>query len=182
MKGTFLKAFALAALLTALLVGSASADGWIVKADLSNADLTGGDFCESFNAETPGTWGGEDGLGAVTAFGDGDPAGYCTLTWPPGEKARRIELRVLDGIADDSFDVYVMNPGGQWALVYSYTDKAPGSESDYELWVTHDIYSFPAGKGQGPEVYLMIVPTNLGWWGYGTYGQLAVDYIALYEH
>ena len=114
----------------------------------------------------------------MTAFpGDDDEKGYCTLTWDSGGKARRIELRVLDGLADDSFEVWVMNPAGHWVVVYSYTDQYAT-----ETWVTHNINGFPAGKGQGPEVELAIVPTQLGWSGYNTWGQLAVDYIAVYEH
>jgi len=139
--------------------------------------------CGSFNPETPGSWGGENAGGAVTASpSDTDNAGYCTLN-TGGTFARHIELRVLDGIADDSFDVYVKDPGGQWALVYSYTDKAPGSQSDTETWLVHHIYSFPAGKGQGDTVETKIVPTNCcSWWGFAQYGQLAVDYIKLFDH
>ena len=135
-------------------------------------------FISSFNAEQPGNWGGEYGDGAVTAFpGDSDLAGYVTFTWDSGF-ARRIELRVLDGIADDSFDVYVKNPGGNWALVYSYTSDPDTSE----YWVVHHIYSFPAGKGQGESLQMKIVPTNLGWSGFGTWGQLGVDWIKVWDH
>ena len=165
--------------LVALLVSvaSASANGPLLMADLSNADLTGGGYCSSFNAEQPGGWGGEYGQGAVTAFpGDDDDAGYCTFTWEAG-KARRIELRVLDGLADDSFEVYVKNPAGNWVLVYSYMDQYAS-----ETWVTHNICSFPAGKGQGSMVDIKIVLTGPHWPNFDTYGQLAVDYIALYEH
>jgi hypothetical protein len=178
------KSILLTSILTLSVVGLASANGPIETADFGNADLTGGGFCSSFNAEQPGGWGGEYGDGAVTAFADSDPAGYCNITWVDGEKARRIELRVLDGIADDSFDVFVRNPSGNMVLVYSYTaDMADGIDDDPgENWEVHQIYSFPAGKGQGSEVDIMIVPTNLGWSGYATFGQLALDYIALYEH
>ena len=133
----------------------------------------------SFNPEQPGGWGGEYGGGAVTAFpGDTDPAGYINFKWTTGF-ARHIELRMLDGIADDSFNVYVMNPGGDWALVYSYTSDL----STNEYWVVHDIYGFPAGKGkQGPSINMMIVPTNLGWSGFNTWGQLAVDWVKVYDH
>jgi hypothetical protein len=136
-----------------------------------------GGSCTSFNPEVSGAWGGENGLGAVTAFGATDPAGYCMFTGLT-EKARHISLRVLDGIADDSFDVYVHNPGGNWALVYGYT----ADSSTAETWVTHHIYDFPAGKGQGDSVCMKIVPTNVGWWGFDTWGQLAVDYVKVWEH
>src|SRR3990170_2539122 len=154
-------------------VGIASAH-LLDSADLSNADPTAGGKCSSFNASAPGAWGGEPWNAVVTAFpGDTDPAGYCTLTRPDGDFARHIEMRVLDGIADDSFSVYVKNPGGGWAPVYSYS----ADPSTAEVWVTHHIYSFPAGKGQGMTVEIKIEPTNVGWSGFNTWGQLAVDYI-----
>jgi len=145
---------------------------------LATADLPGAGQCTSFNPEVSGSWGGENGLGAVTAFpGDTDNAGYCTFTGLTA-KARHISLRVLDGIADDSFDVYVLNPGGNWAWVYGYT----ADPSTTETWVTHDIYSFPAAKGQGNTVEMMIVPRNVGWTGFTTWGQLAVDYVKVWEY
>lgn len=157
--------------------------GWV---DLSNAyvspDVNGGamgmnGYCWSFNDENPGNWGGEFGQGAVTAFpGDSDDAGYCMFQ-AFSDKAHRIELRVLDGIADDSFDVYVKNPADKWVLVYSYMDQYTT-----ETWLIHNIYSFPAGKGQGSTVEIKIMPTNVGWSGFNTWGQLGVDYIKLYDH
>ena len=130
----------------------------------------------SFNAEVPGNWGGEYGDGAVTAFlGDSDDAGYCTFT-DLDAKAKLIEMRVLDGIADDSFEVYVKNPAGYWVLVYTYIADV----STTEVWKVHYINGFPAGKGQGNMVEIKILPTNVGWSGFDTYGQLAVDYIKVY--
>ena len=150
-------------------------------ADLSASSIPGS--CLSFTISNPGNWGGEPDNRVVTAFpGDLDDAGYCTLNVTEGKKACRIELQVLDGIADDSFNVYVMNPGGDWTLVYSYICDPSTSE----FWEVHNIYGFPAGKGQGKgaqgtEVKIKIEPTNVGWSGFNTYGQLAVDYIAIYE-
>ena len=134
-----------------------------------------------------GNWGG---FGAssedcrVVWHDASDPTpGYATLTLDTtalGETgfARRIVLRVLDGIADDSFDVYVMNPGGDWALVYEYT--CDPSTSEY--WVDHDIYSFPAGKGQGTTIDIKIEATGDTWTGFDTYGQLAVDWVEVWDH
>jgi hypothetical protein len=105
---------------------------------------------------------------------------YATLTLDTdGEGfARHIKLRVLDGIADDSFNVYVKNPGGDWALVYSY-DCDPSTN---EYWVVHDIYSFPAGKGQGTTIDIKIEATGDAWSGFGTYGQLAVDWVEVWGY
>ena len=151
----------------------------LAVADLSNDNLAGtgfGAWCTSFNPEVPGNWGGEFGSGVVAAFPtDADPAGYCTFDWHDGWFARRIELRVLDGIGAQGFDVYVANPAGNWTHVYGYDDQSAG-----ETWEVHQIYSFPAGKGQGSRVELKIVPKNVPWAGFATWGQLAVDYIALY--
>lgn len=147
-------------------------------ADLSNIDPAAGGKCESFNASAPGAWGGEPSNAVVAAFpGEDDDAGYCTLN-TGGMFARHIELRVLDGIADDSFDVYVKNPGGNWALVYTYGPDP----STTEVWKLHHIYGFPAGKGQGETVEIKIEPTNAGWSGFGIYGQLAVDYVKIFDH
>lgn len=179
---------ALAAIsLLALGAGSVAANGPLGSVDLSNAavspDTNGAatgthGSCSSFSDERPGYWGNEYGLGAVTAFlGDPSDAGYCTFTGLTA-KARHISLRVLDGIADDSFDVYVLNPGGNWAWVYGYT----ADPSTTETWVTHHIYDFPAGKGQGDTVAMKIVPRNVGWSGFATWGQLAVDYVKVWEH
>jgi hypothetical protein len=158
-------------LLLAMPLGAAANGG-----SLDREDPESSTECQSFSAEVSGSWGGEFGQGAVTAFpGDDDDAGYCTLV--VSAKARRLELRVLDGLADDSFDVYVKNPAGNWALVYSYADQYAS-----ETWVTHQIEGFPAGKGQGSTIEVKIVLTGPHWAHFNTFGQLAVDYIAAYEH
>ena len=133
-----------------------------------------------------GNWGGIGaGMQCRVVWHDAsDPTpGYATLTLDTtalGETgfARHIVLRVLDGIADDSFNVYVKNPGGDWALVYSYT--CDPSTSEY--WVDHDIYSFPAGKGQGTTIEIKIEATGDAWSGFGTYGQLAVDWVEVWGY
>ena len=136
-------------------------------------------------ATNGGNWGGfgtsgEDCRVVWHAASDPTP-GYATLTLDTtalGETgfARHIVLLVLDGIADDSFNVYVMNLGGDWALVYSYT--CDPSTSEY--WVEHDIYSFPAGKGQGTTIEIKIEATGDAWSGFNTYGQLAVDWVEVW--
>lgn len=173
-------------LLLALGVGPAAA----VPVPLASADLNtvGGKVvastvhgtCTSFNPEISGVWGGEFGGGAVTSFpGDSDEAGYCSFEWESG-KAKHIELRVLDGLGDDSFDVFVKNLGGNWAWVYGYMDAAP-TWDDPEMWAVHHIWDFPAGKGQGPKVELMIVPTGPHWQYWSTYGQLGIDYVKIWH-
>jgi hypothetical protein len=133
-----------------------------------------------------GNWGGigsetPPGMCRVVWHAAGDTTlGYATLTLDTGGAgfARHIVLRVLDGIADDSFNVYVKNPGGDWALVYFY-DCDPSTS---EYWVEHDIYSFPAGKGQDTTIEVKIEATGDPWSGFNTYGQLAVDWVEVYDH
>ncbi|MDM8000019.1 MAG: hypothetical protein QUS33_08475 [Dehalococcoidia bacterium] len=159
-------------LLAGVDVNTDTATNTVISTRLAGTDAT----VESFNPEMSGGWGGEYGGGAVTAFPeDGDPAGYIRLEWAAG-RARCIELRVLDGIADDSFDVYVRNRGGCWALVYSYS----ADPSTAEQWVTHYISSFPAGRGRSTTVEVRIEPVNVGWSGFDTWGQLAVDYVKIW--
>ena len=93
---------------------------------------------------------------------------WAEVTLVAWTHAKIIEIRALDGIADDSFSVYVNdNP------VYSYKDKAP--LDDPEAWVTHRM---PV-KGDGPLV-VKIVAKATPWWGQQTYGQMAVNWIKLY--
>ena len=134
-------------------------------------------------ATNGGNWGGfgtsgEDCRVVWHAASDPTPM-YATLTLDTGGAfARRIVLRVLDGIADDSFNVYVKNPGGDWALVYSY-DCDPSTS---EFWVEHEIFSFPAGKGQGTTIEIKIEAIGAAWSGFNTYGQLAVDWIEVWGY
>ena len=130
-----------------------------------------------------GNWGGFNATTEdcrVVSYFDDDTPGYATLTLDThgASFARHIVLRVLDGIADDSFNVYVMNPGGNWALVYSYTCDSSTNEN----WVEHHVYSFPAGKGQGGIIEMKIEATGDTWSGFNTYGQLAVDWVEVYDH
>ncbi len=131
-----------------------------------------------------GNWGGiAPGTCRVVSYA-GDPTpGYATLTLDTTASdvtgfARHIKMRVLDGIADDSFNVYVKNPGGDWALVYNYTSDPLTSE----YWVVHDIYGFPAGKGMSTAIEIKIEATGAAWGSFNTYGQLAVDRVEVLDH
>ena len=128
-----------------------------------------------------GNWGGisPDTCRVVSYLDDPTP-GYAILTLDThGEFfARHIVLQVLDGIADDSFNVYVKNPGGEWVLVYNYICDS----SINEYWVDHHIYSFPAGKGQGGIIEMKIEATGDTWSGFETYGQLAIDWVEVWDH
>ena len=80
-------------------------------------------------------------------------------------------IDVLDGIADDSFDVYV---GG--TLVFSYS----WSGNTAETWITHTIDLAPYKIPCLGTHTIKIDSTATAWASHGTYGQVAVDGIALY--
>jgi hypothetical protein len=61
-------------------------------------------------------------------------------------------------------------------LAYSY-EHDPSTD---EVWIDHEIRLLDV-EGLFPFLHLMIVPTNVGWDGYNTWGQLAVDYIEIYD-
>ena len=83
-----------------------------------------------------------------------------------------LNMHVLNGIADDSFKVYV-----DGTLVYNYVDNVPAS--DPELWLTHNIdltsYAIVCGTNT-----VKIEATGDQWSSFDTYGQLAVDDVALF--
>jgi hypothetical protein len=74
-----------------------------------------------------------------------------------------LEIRHLDGIADDSFDVFVDNI--YWG---SYVDV--GST---ETWKITSFMGTP-GSQAGPST-VTIVATGGSWWGLQQYGQLGID-------
>jgi len=104
------------------------------------------------------------------------PAEY-TFTWN-NAAAQTLEIKHLDGIADDSFNVEVYNKKGNWILIGSYED-----DNNIEEWKT-TIFELKGGKnvmwakGRG-EMKIRIVRTAGDWDGFGTYGQLAIDWMEL---
>jgi len=161
------------------LLGVVDLSNTAVSPDVDGTAMGTNGHCMSFSDEVLGSWGGEYGDGAVTAFpGDPDPAGQCIFKWSTGGNAGQIKMRVLDGIADDSFDVYAKIPGGQWTLVYTYSDV-----STSEVWVAHsiDVSALYPEEGAATQIRLKIVPTNLGWGGFNTWGQLAVDSVEVWS-
>ncbi len=129
-----------------------------------------------------GNWGGFSGTGedcrVIWDASDDDPSAIITLD--RGVKrgaATAIRMRHLDGIADDSFDIYVKDVHGSYVKIGSW-DGSPGPED----WVT-DEFSLPNGKtlqlGRGRSVEVKLVATGDKWSGFGTYGQVAFDSIEL---
>jgi hypothetical protein len=135
--------------------------------------------CISFNAEQPGNWGGEYLAGAVTAFpGDNDPAGYVILN-ANKFKPQSVNIRHLDGIADDSFDLFILDADGNWVNIGRYSDQGTT-----ETWVVTpfslllDVNNSPV-KLVGSNILIKIVPTGKLWSDFGTWGQLAISKVEL---
>jgi hypothetical protein len=85
---------------------------------------------------------------------------------PPGFVAKRLKLNVLDGLADDSFAVYVRGK-----RVYSHTGRQTGTED----WITHTIDLDSVRCARNGRIWVLITATGPAWSGFNTYGQLAVD-------
>jgi len=84
-----------------------------------------------------------------------------------------ITLEVLDGIADDSFELYVDEE-----LVYTYTDEEP--INDPETWIEHEIDLSPYEIVSCMAHEIKIVAIGPQWEQFETYGQLGVNQINLY--
>jgi hypothetical protein len=136
-------------------------DGW----GRSATDETGG----SYGSISPGTcrlvWDGAE-----------DDPDACILLEPGKGAVKSLEVRHLDGIAVDSFDLYVEQASGDWLLVGSYADQYSA-----ETWVetVFDLEPYGFGRG-GSEIRLKIDATGDKWSGFDTYGQLCIDWIEVY--
>lgn len=88
------------------------------------------------------------------------------------ETLSELEVKVLDGMAEyDDFDVYV-----DGVLVYSYS-----ASGGAETWITHNIDLKPYGLPcLGTHTVKIDCTYPTPWPQWSAYGQLAVDYIALY--
>ena len=86
----------------------------------------------------------------------------------------QLDMNVLDGEADDSFDVFVDD-----MFVYGYIDDPPVNDS--EAWHMHSIDLFPFIIHSSGVHTVRINATGEQWCGQPTYGQVAVDTIELYN-
>jgi hypothetical protein len=90
-----------------------------------------------------------------------------------------LKLKVLDGVGDDSFAVYVNN-----SFIYSYMGKNNPASGGYNLfgdaagtgetWHIHQLY-----VPYSAELKISVVSTAPAWTYFDTYGQLAVDWAEL---
>jgi hypothetical protein len=111
---------------------------------------------------------GDTDLRTVWAPSIGDDNPSASLTLSTGDYVgTTLFIIALDGLADDSFDVYVGED-----LVYSY--EWSGSTS--EFWVEHGI---PVHIDPGMTITVTITATADAWGGIDTWGQLGIAYVAL---
>ncbi len=107
---------------------------------------------------------------------DPDAATAMVTLFPHPGSTRGIVMRTLDGVADDSFTVFVLGKHGDFVEVYS-CDSDPSTE---EYWVVHEI-EIPVNQIKaGRPLTVKIDATGSAWSQFNTYGQLAVDWIELW--
>jgi len=161
----------------------------VEKVDLNTApgppvtvDCTPVGRCISFYPENSGGWGGENGLGAVTAYpGDNDPAGYVILN-AGTFKPKAVKIRHLDGGDIDSFDVFVLDATATWVKLGSYADLGTTETwyvDQFSLLIAAD--ASPV-KLAGPDILIKIMPnpyTPGDYTYFSGYGHLAIDYVQL---
>ncbi len=130
--------------------------------------------------------------GAMVASGANDLVGYVTLI-PGGYSAKAITITHLDGLADDSFDLFVKNVKGQWVKVWGYTDPEPkedhfdlGEDSvDLEPWkidtfdISRDISGQTINLAKNNPIEVKILLTGELWKFYAEYGQLQICQVEL---
>jgi hypothetical protein len=166
-------------------------DHWLDKVDIGSGDgyedgtshmrVWSHDVCPT---ETGGSYGG---IASDPESEDGE----CRLVWAhdfkPNKRYAQIKLwmgdhtptklfiRALDGLADDSFEVYIQRQKRVWEYLGSYSDQY-----STETWRVHE---FPLPGGDYPMAGLIvhIVATGEKWEHFDTYGQLAVDWIGLWK-
>jgi len=106
-----------------------------------------------------------DDISFVIPFSGIDVAKRCLF---------QLDMNVLDGNSDDSFDVFIDD-----MFVYRYIDDSPINDS--ETWHMHSIDLFPFIMPSSGIHTVRINATGEQWCGQPTYGQVAVDTIELYN-
>jgi fimbrial isopeptide formation D2 family protein len=119
-----------------------------------------------------GGWGGADDgnlrvIWSNQAPDDGGRNASFTLD-NPYLNAKLLQLRVLNGIANDDFDVYV---NGDYVYTYIHDPDTT------ERWVTHSI-DVSAYSSQ-PTLTVEMNATGPAWSGWSTYGQVGVSWAKL---
>lgn len=175
-------------------------------ADIGDVDLETGFILDGWGGPkvlTGSGWGGLEGaIRVVWAPGEDADENWAEITFPMPENfhgsLQTIYLRVLDGVADDSFKVSVCDTTrGIWNDIFYYAGQNAGAVDPnwaaVEVWKTHVVsltddrcigdgeYDFPRGYPIYGESGFTIRITAMGaqWDYFASYGQLGVDWAQL---
>ena len=137
-------------------------------------------------AASGGNWGltgptGQvDNCRVIWDISDDAPSATLTLTnIEPAGDPLLLHMRHLDGIADDSFDVYVNGN-----LVGHYTDWQAGDGEepiDQETWMNSIFDLSGEGIAAGVPVNIQLTATGTKWSDFNTFGQVGFDWIELVD-
>ncbi|MFC1910845.1 cellulase family glycosylhydrolase [Chloroflexota bacterium] len=125
---------------------------------------------------------GVDNCRCIWDKSDNDPTAYVTLTNCFDQGAQlMLNIRHLDGIADDSFGVEVMNNSDAWVNIGYFTDWLVGIEepTNQETWLVTDFELSGVMLDAYQPVEVKLTATGTKWSGFNTFGQVAFDWIAL---
>lgn len=160
------------------------------KVDFETADLTVIGTCQPESSAyalgwdtspNSGSWGGKDESQFAVVWEPGQVdyptlAGRmasCIVEGVTGKTPKKIQMLVLEGLANDSYCVFASVAAG---------DLLVGCKSETsvtEVWVTHS-FDLPANAfASGQDVKITFLATGNAWPSFTTWGQLAVDYITV---
>lgn len=156
-----------------------------VLGTIGNCDLPvpGGSYIiDGWDTSPPGgSWGGQSTSTFAVAWQKGQVdfptmAGrfaMCTIPGVFGKTPKKIEIKWLMGLANDSHCIFASVAAGDLLV------KCVNETSLSEVWQT-DTWDLPAGAfASGQDVTVKILVTGNAWPSFNTYGQLAVDYIKI---
>lgn len=102
----------------------------------------------------------------------GNPSATVTYVYEGCVYPTNLEWRALDGIANDSYQVYV-----DGTLVYTYTDGEPINDPEAWYTVTQSLTQFKLRNDV--QHVVEFVATGPAWDSFGTYGQGAIDWVTI---
>lgn len=132
---------------------------------------------------TSGSWGGrpESDFAVVWEPGFADVPDYpafsggrfaaCTIAGATGKVPKKIEMEVLEGLANDDYCVFASVGAGD--LLIGCKNESSASE----VWAIHSWDLPPNAFASGQDLTVTIIATGNAWPSFATWGQLAVDYI-----
>ena len=95
----------------------------------------------------------------------------CIIPGATGKTPKKVEMLVLEGLANDSYCVFAAVAAGDLLI------GCKSETSVTEVWNVHT-YDLPANAfASGQDVKITLMATGNAWPSFTTWGQLAVDYI-----